>query len=200
MIYRLTAIVLGLATLCACAAQTTTLPQNQVLLIKEHKRISLGDVPAKEQPQALAEFLGGLPPGHKRALATFGPAVDAERRERILRTLRNHGVADSEIVVAQGAGEQLDVELYVLTPSQLVPVTAPTGGDHWYSAEAVSPWFGLSTEGNIAAQLKWVQELDSPEALGPPNPLAAVGAVGRYQRGQVRALIEQNIEAGKISD
>lgn len=39
-------------------------------------------------------------------------------------------------------------------------------------------------------------DLETPRALGDPNPQAAIGAVDRYQRGSVRPFGDVSLEAG----
>ena len=75
---------------------------------------------------------------------------------------------------------------------------APEGvaPDQWFSSLAVHPSFALATNWNLGAQVIDQRELSQPRRLGGPNPMAAVGAVDRYQKGQVRALPETSLEAG----
>jgi hypothetical protein len=68
--------------------------------------------------------------------------------------------------------------------------------DWWFSSKIVHPSFGVSTNANIAAHLVNQAELEKPRALGKVNPMAAVGAVDRYQQGQVRALPEVDVSVG----
>jgi type IV pilus biogenesis protein CpaD/CtpE len=77
--------------------------------------------------------------------------------------------------------------------------TRAAGGtlpDFWFATGAVHPSFALATNWNLGAQVADQRELSATRALGPPNPMAAVGAVDRYQKGQVRALPEASLEAG----
>ena len=66
----------------------------------------------------------------------------------------------------------------------------------WFSSLAVHPSFALATNWNLGAQVIDQRELSQPRRLGGPNPMAAVGAVDRYQKGQVRALPETSLVAG----
>jgi type IV pilus biogenesis protein CpaD/CtpE len=66
----------------------------------------------------------------------------------------------------------------------------------WLSAKIVHPSFAVSTNNNVGSQLVNPAEQASPRSLGPVNPMAAVGAVDRYQKGQVRALPEVSVDVG----
>jgi hypothetical protein len=68
--------------------------------------------------------------------------------------------------------------------------------DMWFSSKTVHHSFAASTNNNLGSQLVNETELAKPRALGPVNPMAAVGAVERYQKGQVRALSEVSVEVG----
>lgn len=58
----------------------------------------------------------------------------------------------------------------------------------WWNAQAVSDNFAHATARNLAQQAAEPSDLETPRALGDPNPQAAIGAVDRYQRGSVRPL------------
>ena len=77
--------------------------------------------------------------------------------------------------------------------SKAAPAILP---DYWFSTAAVHPSFALATNWNLGAQIYDQRELSATRALGPPNPMSAVGAVDRYQKGQVRGLPETSLEAG----
>ncbi|MDR2366732.1 MAG: hypothetical protein LBF58_01260 [Deltaproteobacteria bacterium] len=72
--------------------------------------------------------------------------------------------------------------------------------DFWFDTRVVHPAFGMATNWNLGAQVVDQRELGNSRALGRPNPMAAVGAVDRYQKGQVRALPETSLEAGGNSE
>jgi hypothetical protein len=66
----------------------------------------------------------------------------------------------------------------------------------WLSAKLVHPSFAIATNNNLGLQIVRQDEITKPRPLGQPNPMAAVGAVDRYQKGQVRALPEMEITVG----
>ena len=66
----------------------------------------------------------------------------------------------------------------------------------WWNAQAVSDNFAHATARNLAQQAAVPSDLETPRALGNPNPQAAIGAVDRYQRGAVRPFGEVSLEAG----
>ena len=81
----------------------------------------------------------------------------------------------------------------VASSSRAAPAILP---DYWFSTAAVHPSFALATNWNLGAQVSDQRELSATRALGPPNPMSAVGAVDRYQKGQVRGLPETSLDAG----
>ena len=66
----------------------------------------------------------------------------------------------------------------------------------WWNAQAVSDNFAHATARNLAQQAAEPSDLETPRALGDPNPQAAIGAVDRYQRGSVRPFGDVSLEAG----
>jgi len=61
---------------------------------------------------------------------------------------------------------------------------------------SVSDNFAHATARNLAQQAAVPSDLETPRALGDPNPQAAIGAVDRYQRGSVRPFGDVSLEAG----
>ncbi|MDR1608096.1 MAG: hypothetical protein LBT38_06780 [Deltaproteobacteria bacterium] len=68
--------------------------------------------------------------------------------------------------------------------------------DYWFSTRISHPNYAQATNNNLGAQIVDQKDLTEPRKVGNPNPMAAVGAVERYQKGEVRALSETEIEAG----
>ncbi|MDR2444262.1 MAG: hypothetical protein LBE31_12190 [Deltaproteobacteria bacterium] len=75
------------------------------------------------------------------------------------------------------------------------PPVSPLEGN-WLSTKSVSRDFGLATNVSLGQEITDRTELATPKTLGKSNPMASVGAVERYQKGQVRALPEISLEAG----
>ena len=69
-------------------------------------------------------------------------------------------------------------------------------GDQWYTDKAVGSQYGYSTYSNLAQQIYRPCDLETPEKFDGANPMAATGALERYQKGQVRALPEHNLDVG----
>jgi hypothetical protein len=69
----------------------------------------------------------------------------------------------------------------------------------WFSAKLIHPSFAVATNSNLGLQIVRQDEITKPRSLGQPNPMAAVGAVERYQKGQVRALSEIDVSVGGSS-
>jgi hypothetical protein len=69
----------------------------------------------------------------------------------------------------------------------------------WLSGRLVHPSFAIATNNNLGLQIVRQDEIIKPRPLGAPNPMAAVGAVDRYQKGQVRALADIDTTVGGSS-
>jgi hypothetical protein len=89
-----------------------------------------------------------------------------------------------------------------MTQNQYGPRAAATQAkpdmftDYWFNTKVLSPFFALATNSNLGAQIVRQDEITKPRKLGPVNPMAAVGAVDRYQKGQVRALPDVEVSVG----
>jgi type IV pilus biogenesis protein CpaD/CtpE len=196
-ILLLTVISLGLAS---CAYQTNSL-QNQVLPVMEFQKIPLEGVSAADLPDNILRSLGGRD-GHvwSRAVVFLSPSVSRGFREALENELLNNGFAKKDIIhrVGEAGHSELIVQSYVLKP-QFLAEAGPVD-DYWLTRKAIHPSFGMATNYNLSRQVANSDELERPRKLGSPNPMASVGAVERYQKGEVRPLSDQTLEAGKTGD
>ena len=192
---RLSFLILAMALSAGCASQTTVLPQNRIVTLREDKMVSLATLNAAERPAALEAALAVLPKGRLSAVVTSGPAVQRDQVEAVNAVLLRHGLDAQSIERHDGAGNQLDVSFVVMRSLQ--PVDQPAGGaDHWYTANAVSRDYARSMEANMELQAVNPEDLIRPAALGAPNSMAATGPIARYQKGEVRELGEVSMDAG----
>lgn len=74
---RLSFLILAMALSAGCASQTTVLPQNRIVTLREDKMVSLATLNAAERPAALEAALAVLPKGtafRRRDLWSCGTA------------------------------------------------------------------------------------------------------------------------------
>ncbi len=190
---RLSFVLCALLLLGACG-KSTALPQNQVRPVRQNVIVDLTYVPEGQRAGALSQALAKAPKGRATACITAGPKAVGQT-ESLTAVLREMGVETRDVTRRAGSGNQLLVELAVVSFVQNV-AEHPWHSSHWFTANAVHPAFGAATEANYARMLHDPAELDRPQELGPPNPIAGVGAVERYQGGQVRGISDQSVEVG----
>lgn len=184
-----------MALSAGCASQTTVLPQNRIVMLREDKTVSLTTLNAAERPVALEAALDVLPKGRVSAVVTSGPAVQRGQVESVNDVLFGHGLDAQSIEWRDGVGKQLEVSFVVMRFLQ--PEDQPVdGSDHWYTTSAVSHDYARSMEANMELQAVNPEDLTRPAALGAPNPMAATGPIERYQKGEVRELGEVSMDAG----
>jgi type IV pilus biogenesis protein CpaD/CtpE len=119
------------------------------------------------------------------------------RKGAIAKALAAAGLKKGEIrqgTAAAGAPEEVVLQVRGL---RVAKADYHELDDFWLSSASVHPDFGAATNYNLGVQAADPERLFQPAALGRPNPMAAVGAVERYQKGQIRALGDQSLEAAE---
>lgn len=192
--------------LCAMAAflllagcgKVTSIPQNQAKPVTQTNIVILHNVPEKERDAFLAGALCSRPGGEASAVVTMGAALPKDTKKRLAATLARYGIAPEETQWKNGEKGQLEVAVTCLYLEQVQP--APACLRYWFSTDAVSPGHGAATELNYSRQMTRKRDYVTPDAAGDPNPLAAVGAVERYQKGESRGIVDQSIQVGTMGD
>ncbi|MDR1046029.1 MAG: hypothetical protein LBP33_13125 [Candidatus Adiutrix sp.] len=185
-------------SISACGRHQT-LPQNQVYLGRSETALVLTGTPASQWRGEILQAIDGLPHGRRYAVVTTGQNVSAANRRQLTNGLYAGGFQKDNI--RWKTGPKREAAITFNTVALVQPLACRSFGEpHWYSSAGVSHGFGASTEWNEASQLADIYELAFPKPIGRPNPLAAVGAVERYQKGQVRPLLSQSIEAGEVEN
>lgn len=188
-------LVLLCLLMAAGCARRTSVPQNQMVWIREDVPCVLTGMPEDTQRRVLAETIKALRSGDISAVIAAGPDADPRSPERVRATLTALQVAPQRIVLTPSTGDYLGV---TFTVQRLVQarVWESFWDPYWFNRNAVDPEFGRAMEANLGRQYVEKRQLDVPESLSDPNPVAAVGAVDRYQGGKVRGLSDQSVEVG----
>ena len=186
--------VVAALILSACG-KTVSVPQNQLRAVAHTDTLLLHNIPEKDRGAALAKSLCSRPAGSASAVVTLGTGLPKNTRKQMTDLLARYGIPATEIAWRTGEKKQLEVTVTCLYLEQNVPEKRPMSG-YWFSRDPVSPVYGAAMELNLAKQLARTRDLDKPHATGDPNPLAAVGAVERYQKGESRGLGDQSVEVG----
>jgi type IV pilus biogenesis protein CpaD/CtpE len=183
-----------------CVRETSPL-QNRVVLAVEHHRIDISGVPGKSLPELIRAAVpaSGLKGEIRQAVYIHGPSMSRERQREVASALTAAGVSKRDVKYSVGESGSESVVVQVMGPRLIEPVRGPLD-DYWFSQAAVHPDFGAATNINLGLQVVKPEQLAAPASLGPPNPMATVGAVERYQKGEVRALGEQALEAGQSGE
>ena len=195
---RFAVIVLAALVLSGCG-KTTVMPQNQMRTVRNTAVVELAPVHQEAWPAVVKSVADALPKGRRTVLILAGPSFGKEALARAEHAAL--AALGSEVSITRREGSPGRLDMVLITDTLEQQATRPTPfAPYWFSSDAVDASFGVSTEANLAAQLAYPNELAMPQRTGSPNPVAAAGAVERYQKGEVRALREQEIEAGKTSE
>jgi hypothetical protein len=173
-----------------------------MVMATEFQRISLVDALNEDLTDYVRRSLSPevfSPDVRRRAVFTRDPGLTRVRREEVIAALIGVGFAKREIEERSAPGEPPAIVVQTRGPKQLLAERGQLD-DSWFTGAAVHPDFGQATNHNLAVQMVDKERLDRPLRLGRVNPMAAVGAVERYQKGEVRALGDQNLEAGKAGE
>lgn len=193
--------LLPLALIGCVAPMGPTVSMSQHQAVYQPFTHSVAINPALPLLAQLEGQLDGVAGAH--ALVEFGDGVDTANQAALRIALRQAGVPD----VAQRWQPVASKQTFRLTLNRqhahaagcyqpIEPTVGRLTEGKWYGVRAVSGQLGCSVNANLAAQLVQPAELNTPAQLGAPNAVRAVGAVEAYQRGNVRELNEQKLEAG----
>lgn len=144
------------------------------------------------------------------ALVRFAPVLSAYRGTIPVRmtVVSNKELTSSQKTTVLSAAKHIRLEALrisfesagLFSHNKFVTVRfAPDKPDvyrSWYESQYADSDFGSSIATGLAQQADNPRDLMQPRQLDAPNPQAAVGAVERYQKGQVRPLAETSLEAG----
>lgn len=187
----LTAAAAALLCLTACTSTTTIVPGMNSPSF-EARGDQIVTISTDHLDASLETYLRPLleeTKGRNRVIVvSYTLAPEPEELERILSFVDQH----------LAPGDQVKVERdFIYHEGVAFTVRdVKTEAYSWYSAQGTSSNYGRATMENLAAQAARPSDLTNPRTLESPNPQAAVGAVDRYQRGEVRPLGEISLEAG----
>jgi hypothetical protein len=183
------------ALACGCGLSTSHL-QNQVRPHVERVTVDLLGATRAGWTRAISEAMAGWTPGTTLAVVVHGPGADRETLRAAARAVAAAGIPSNRIGFRAVPEGRLAVEVEMRRIIQDLAARGPVD-DFWLTRRSVHPDFARATNHNIGAQVSDPGEMNAKTAIGDPNPMSAVGAVERYQKGEVRALQEQTMEAGK---
>lgn len=176
-------------------ARTTHVPSHN-LTAEEYpaRTLMLTQIPAGERTAAVDRFVNAWPQSGFEVIIAYGDNVDKMEIEQLEAVLTVRGVDSKDISQRRtGAGNTLGLVFAGREKS------GQPFDNYWFSDSAVSKNFAKSTNANMASQAANPNDLVKPEELGAPNPMAASGAVERYQKGEVRKLGKNSAQAGGSS-
>lgn len=182
------ALLLGLT---ACTSTTTIAPSGGSISYEARGGQTV-TISTDHLDQALETYVKPLlaeAGGENRVIVvSYTLAPDPEKLDRIIRFVEAN----------LNAGDQFRIERdFIYHEGVAFTIEdVKASGYKWYSAQATSSNYGRATAANLAQQAANPGDLTNPRTLDSPNPQAAVGAVDRYQRGEVRPLGEISLEAG----
>ena len=187
-------LLICLTAMGGCATRSTV-PQNQMVWVRENVPCVLTGLPADTRQLVLAETIKGHPDGGGSASVATGPEAEKNTAEKVRATLVALNIPAMRIVLAPATGDHIGVTFEV---RRLIQAQAEDSffAPYWFTNKAVNPSFGRAMEANLGKQYVDKYQLDVYEKLGSPNPIAAVGAVDRYQSGKVRGLSDQSVKVG----
>lgn len=185
------AAALLLSSLTACTSTTTILPADGAVRYEARggQTVTISTDNLQESLETyVAPLLAEVGGENRVIVVSYTLAPEPEKLDRIIRFVEDH----------LNDGDQFRIERdFVYHEGVAFTVEdVKASGWKWYSAQATSSNYGRATSANLAQQAANPSDLTNPRTLDAPNPQAAVGAVERYQRGEVRPLGEVSLEAG----
>ncbi|MDR1658288.1 MAG: CpaD family pilus assembly lipoprotein [Deltaproteobacteria bacterium] len=191
----LLAALLALTVFSGCHLQTSSL-QNQVRPGTNYFTLALAGLPDSSLAPLIRQNLEQWNSEQSRAVIVYGPQATKSALSIIEKALLAKGFPRNRISLRAMPEERLEVVLETWKLKQDMAEIGPMD-DFWLTRKSVHPYFARATNANIAAQVVDKIDLFTPRSLGTPNPMSAVGAVQRYQKGEVREIGEQSLQPGE---
>jgi hypothetical protein len=182
-------------SLSACGRHTSPL-QNQVFAAPDRLTLDLANLPLNDIRYGIGAALGNSPGFPVAARVIAGPGVREDFRAEAAIGLKAAGFSPGSVAWQAGEEKEFRVEAEFSGLAQRPAETGPLD-NFWLTRNAVHPDFAKATNANLAVQAVRPGDLKGRRGIGAPNPMAAVGAVETYQKGEIKALPENSLSAGE---